>query len=157
MNEPLTLGTSDCAHFLVVSSLPLQLPLLFSSWSYKALMISGGSRGAAKNAPQSIVFHFHAVFAKNYAKQGCIPVGCVPSACCPYLPAVHRGVYLVRGVYLPGGTCPGTLPLWREWLTDRCKNINLPQTSFAGGNNRLAPPSAPAVSAPKKFWIRHGG
>ena len=24
-------------------------------------------------------------------------------------------------------------PLWTEWLTDRCKNITLPQTSFAGG------------------------
>ena len=24
-------------------------------------------------------------------------------------------------------------PLWIEWLTDRCKNITLPQTSFVGG------------------------
>ena len=24
-------------------------------------------------------------------------------------------------------------PLWTEWLTDRCKNIILPQTSFTGG------------------------
>ena len=49
-----------------------------------------------------------------------------------------RGVYLVsggvpglRGVYLvPGGTCPGT-PLPMNRMTDRCKNITLPQTSFA--------------------------
>ena len=24
-------------------------------------------------------------------------------------------------------------PIWTEWTTDRCKNITLPQTSFAGG------------------------
>ena len=37
------------------------------------------------------------------------------------------------GVYLPGGgTCPGTPPVNR--ITDTCKNITLPQTSFAGGN-----------------------
>ena len=27
-------------------------------------------------------------------------------------------------------------PLWTEFLTHSCKNITLPQTSFAGGNNR---------------------
>ena len=27
-----------------------------------------------------------------------------------------------------------SIPLWTEWLTDRCKNITLPQTSFVGGN-----------------------
>ena len=53
-----------------------------------------------------------------------------------------RVVYLVlEGVPDPGGV-PGpggylrrysTSPLWTEWLTDRCKNITLPQTSFAGG------------------------
>ena len=29
------------------------------------------------------------------------------------------------------------LPLWREWLTDRCKNITLPRSSFAGSNKLL--------------------
>ena len=44
------------------------------------------------------------------------------------------GVYLVLGVYLvPGGTYPGTPPPVNK-MTDRCKNITLPQTSFAGGN-----------------------
>ena len=39
----------------------------------------------------------------------------------------------VRGVYLPRGcTCPGTPPVNRK--TDKCKNITLSQTSFAGGN-----------------------
>ena len=54
-----------------------------------------------------------------------------------------------RGVYLPGGvcTCPGGVPAWRVYLprcpspvnrmTDRCKNITLPQTSFAGGNKEI--------------------
>ena len=32
-----------------------------------------------------------------------------------------------------GGVCPGVPPVNR--MTDRCKNITLPQTSFAGGNN----------------------
>ena len=56
-----------------------------------------------------------------------------------------QGVYLPRGVDLPGGvpvqggctclwgcTCPGTPPVNR--MTDRCKNITFPYTSFAGGN-----------------------
>ena len=33
-----------------------------------------------------------------------------------------------------GGTCPGTPPPVNR-MTDRCKNITLPQTSFADGNN----------------------
>ena len=41
------------------------------------------------------------------------------------------GVYLVWGVYLPRYSLPH-LPVNR--MTDRCKNITLPQTSFAGGN-----------------------
>ena len=27
-------------------------------------------------------------------------------------------------------------PLWTEWLIHSCENITLPQTSFAGGNNK---------------------
>ena len=58
------------------------------------------------------------------------------------------GMYLPGGVYLPRGrTCPGVgcvpaqggvpeqvLPPVNR-MTDRCKNIALSQTSFAGGNN----------------------
>ena len=45
------------------------------------------------------------------------------------------GVYLPEGVYLPGGYLVpgGTLPPVNR-MTDRYKNITLPQTSFAGGN-----------------------
>ena len=40
----------------------------------------------------------------------------------------------VQGVSTTPLTTP--LPPWTEWLTDRCKNITLRQTSFAGGNKR---------------------
>ena len=67
-------------------------------------------------------------------------------ACCPYLPAcTARVVYLVLGGCTwsgwGGGTClggGGYLPRYSlspvNRMTDRCKNITLPQTSFAGGN-----------------------
>ena len=75
----------------------------------------------------------------------CIPVGCVPPASvavsgvgvhsegvCPGEGCVQGegcvGGCLPRGVYIPI-TCWDThlLPLWREWMTDRCKNITFPQ------------------------------
>ena len=60
------------------------------------------------------------------------------------------GMYLPGGVYLPRGrTCPGVgcvpaqggvpeevLPPVNR-MTDRCKNITLPKTSFAGGKKLL--------------------
>ena len=63
------------------------------------------------------------------------------------VPSLGLGVYLVAGVVPglggipgPGGctwswgcTCPGTPPVKR--MTDKCKNITLPQTSFAGGED----------------------
>ena len=59
-----------------------------------------------------------------------------------YLPGgvPASGVYLL-GVYLSGGcTCQGGyLPRYSppvNRMTDRCKNITLPQTSFADGNER---------------------
>ena len=41
-------------------------------------------------------------------------------------------------------------PLWTEWLTDRCTNITLPQTSFAGGNKGydIPPGTAALVASP---------
>ena len=56
------------------------------------------------------------------------------------------GVYLPGVVHPPGWcTCPGGCTCQGVYLprypppvnrmTDRCKNITLPQTSFAGGNN----------------------
>ena len=69
-------------------------------------------------------------------------MGCVPPACCPYLPACaapggvpaqRGGVYLPEGVYLPRGVPVQALPPVNR-MTDRSKNITLPQTSFAGSN-----------------------
>ena len=56
-------------------------------------------------------------------KQECIPVGCVPSApvTASWGGGVCPGACLCRGV-LAGGVCP---PVNR--ITDRCKNITLPQ------------------------------
>ena len=52
-------------------------------------------------------------------KQECIPVGCVPSAAVAVCPGGST-----RGG-LPGGVLPDTPPCDR--MTDRCKNITLPQ------------------------------
>ena len=51
-----------------------------------------------------------------------------------YLPSgvPARGVP-AREVYLPRGYLPRYSPVNR--MTERCKNITLPQTSFAGGKN----------------------
>ena len=56
-----------------------------------------------------------------------------------YLPGgvPAQGVYLPRGVPAQGGVPAQVLPLLMNRMTDRCKNITLPQTSFAGGNNQL--------------------
>ena len=57
--------------------------------------------------------------------QECIPVGCLPSAAS----VVSGGNVCSWGVSAPGGGVwyPsihwGRLPLWTEWLTDRCKII----------------------------------
>ena len=69
-----------------------------------------------------------------------LPGGYLPGGCtCQGVPA--QGVYLpggvpARGVYLPrwGVPAKGGIPLVNR-MTDRCKNITLPHTSFAGGNN----------------------
>ena len=74
---------------------------------------------------------------------GYLPGGCIcPGGCTCQGVYLHVGVYLPRGVYMPRGctcpggcTCRGTPPVNR--MTDRCKNITLPQTSFAGGNNAI--------------------
>ena len=44
------------------------------------------------------------------------------------------GVPARLGVPAKGGTCPGTPSPPVNRMTDRCKNITVPRTSFAGGN-----------------------
>ena len=103
---------------------------------------------------------------QEYIPVGCVPPACYPylPACTapggvsgPGDVTGHGVVYLVWGVYLGGvpgprgvlvrGGCTwsqggvpgaGVLPPVNR-MTDRCKNITLPQTSFAGGNNRFSP------------------
>ena len=50
-------------------------------------------------------------------------------------PGVHLGGCLLSGVYLVRGVS-GTPPSVNR-MTNRCKNITLPQTSFAGGNDKI--------------------
>ena len=100
---------------------------------------------------------------KIVKKVVCIPVGCVPPACwrIPGIGSASRGVCLggvcILGVCIQGvcptpqvclqGVCPtlpqglptgwgrglGQTPSPVDRMTHRCKNITLPQTSFAGG------------------------
>ena len=58
-----------------------------------------------------------------YLPWGCACPGGVPARRCTY-----QGVPS-RGCTCPGGTCPGTCPPLNR-MTDRCKNITLPQTSL---------------------------
>ena len=80
--------------------------------------------------------------AKNLGKQLCILVGCILPACWPY-----------RGVLNCGGVCRPSSPVNR--MTDRYKNITLPQTSFAGGINRCLPQTQRLTLLSGKYWIRH--
>ena len=96
--------------------------------------------------PGPIFFHFYAGFYKNYAKQECIPVGSIPPA------AVARDQAPPTRDQTPPGTRhtapPDQAPLLStETLTHATENITLPQTSFAGDNNRLAPP--PGIGTPR--------
>ena len=51
-------------------------------------------------------------------------------------PSMHWAGCVYPSMHWVGGVCPGMYPsmhwgrhptLWREWLTDRCKNITFPQ------------------------------
>ena len=68
----------------------------------------------------------------NSNKQGCIPVGCVPPAhCWPY----RGGGHAWQGGCVAGRHWWHACPPPVDRMTDACKNITLPQTSFAGGTN----------------------
>ena len=69
----------------------------------------------------------HALMWGVYLPKGDVPAqGGVPA----------QGVYLprVKGCTCPQGYLPRYSPTPVNRMTDRCKNITLPQTSFAGGN-----------------------
>ena len=79
-------------------------------------------------------------------KQECIPVGCVPPGAVAVLRGSPPGTPHTPTPHPPGAGTPGTrhppgpgtpqdqTPPPVNRMTDRCKNITLPQTSFAGGN-----------------------
>ena len=89
---------------------------------------------------------------QNSKEQDCIPVGRVPPARWPYLPAcsvLGRGAWSRGGAWSGRGVpSPGGMGAWSggvsqhalrqtpppvNRMTNRCKNITLLQTSFAGG------------------------
>ena len=135
---------------------------------YKAGLstICGLGRGVGGMWPLSLspISHFYAFSGKNFAEQKCMPGGCIPPAsvaistrgrgrCLP----LGRGGCLPRPwTHNPSITTPPFTttpfyhppPLWTEWVADTFQNITFPQTSIAGGNNRLAPPSP----HPTRVW-----
>ena len=90
----------------------------------------------------------------------------LPRGVCVQGVSVQQGVcpegWISREVCLPRGCLPkDTHPLYTEWLTDRCKNITLPQTSLVGGNNSFLPPNSgpctPHLVNPGPTTARHSG
>ena len=106
---------------------------------------------------------FKSCFPDILLTQECIPVGCVPPASMVISAVVCPGGRSVIGVYIPlspeadtpltqrqippcpiacWDTPPLSIACWDtplppvNTMTDRCKNITLPQTSFAGGNQQ---------------------
>ena len=131
---------------------------------HSRVQIDGSKIVVSESPPSGTIIYTIKKTNKRRKKQDCIPVGCVPPAHWPYLPAccvpggawsrgvpglggawsrgcLVRGVCLVRGgcVPGPGGWYPsmhwGRPPVNR--ITNRCKNITLPQTSFADGKNTI--------------------
>ena len=68
--------------------------------------------------------------------------GYLPGGCTCQRDGTYQGGVPVRGGYLPGGYTSQGVPAQVlppvNRMTDRCKNITLPQTSFAGGNKVTA-------------------
>ena len=63
---------------------------------------------------------------------------CVPPQ--PHLLTVYRGGWGVSAWGCLLHCMPGYTPSPVSRMTDRCKNTTLPQTSFAGGNERIWTP-----------------
>ena len=71
---------------------------------------------------------------QRHLKQECIPVGCVLSAAVAVRGEGGSPPGTPRGQAPPGADPPGSGTTTVNRMTNRCKNITLPQTSFAGGN-----------------------
>ena len=98
----------------------------------------GGACLPEGGVPARVVYLPGGMSAGGVCARGCTYRGGVSAGGCIWQGGVPAG-----GACLPGGrvclgggcTCPGTPPLWTEFLTHAYENITLPQTSFAGGNN----------------------
>ena len=113
---------------------------MHSSKMRTARLLTVSQHTLPEGVPPRVCTYLGGVPARRvYLPGGYLPGG-VPAQGGVYLPG---GVHLPRGVCVPawGCTCPGTPPVNR--MTERCKNITLPQTSFAGGNK-------PSISTNKK-------
>ena len=123
-----------------------------------SLVDPSGTRDASPLFVQFLSFSYS--FWQNLLKQECIPVGCVSPARLRYPVVSVAGVCPPRPLDAdlldadtPSGCrpCPfGCRPYYPtplvDRITDTCENITLPQTLFAGGNNRFSPQTQGLVS-----------
>ena len=127
---------------------------LFSEKKSSCIFVLPSEYAYNKNAFQWDVYRpLVALISQHALLRGVYLLGCVPGpGGCTCLGGVSgpRGVYLVLagctcpegctwsgGVPGPGGGVPAQVLPSVNRMTDRCKNITLPQTSFAGGNNSV--------------------
>ena len=103
-------------HQVPVKRVRLQRSTFFASFSrYKGLFTQYVGPKAKK-------------IKRQRSKQECIPVGCVPTT----IDRNARGGDLVPGVWYPNAKIPV------KRMTDRCKNITLTTTSFAGNKQQTS-------------------
>ena len=102
-------------------------------------MLGGGGWGVPARGvylPGGVPAQGRGVYLPRGGWCTCMGRGCT----CPEeggIPAWGGGIYL-PGVYLPGVGVPDqVLTLSVNRMTDNCKNITLPQTSFSGGNKTV--------------------
>ena len=74
------------------------------------------------------------VYLGGVCPRGCLPGGVCQGDVSAWWVSAKGGVCLGKGVYIPACNAVDTpSPVYR--MTEKCKNITLPQTSFAGGKN----------------------
>ena len=126
------------------------LPCMIICQSFMHLNVRENSATREKDSWGWFTFGKRFTFGKGYreSEQECIPVECIPPAA---VAVQEGGLHQAppRGPDPPGPGSPlGTRPPRTrqppgdqtppvDRMTDRCKHITLPQTSFAGGKNSL--------------------
>ena len=138
-------------HALVPGGIPAEGVYLVwgCTWSWGVYLVLGGVPGPGVPGPRGCTWSVGGVPGPGQGGTWSGEVYLVLGGCTclvgVYL--VPGGMYLLGGVPCPrgcvwsqgegvylvlGGTCPGTPPMNR--MTNRCKNITLPQTLFADSN-----------------------